>query len=230
MEEALQSLRLGRVLAATLLLVGMNGYSLGCASSAPQIGTFPLARPVVFDSGDGATAFRLLPETDSILLQNRNKKTLASVMVESGRLSIGNSAGEVTWYVERRSGKSLRLLVKSASDERLAFTIKADSDGDVKIDDGEKKRVAIAKRRDYGFKLVSSTGELIARVRSRNGKTSVRDGRGTTYLTTRDPIAPVAVVLLVFEEFPIEVAAGLAVATAFWPSDEAVHPSTETAP
>ena len=218
MREALQSLRFSRALAMTLLLIG---YSLGCASSGTRPAAFPSAHPVVFDSEDDVTAFRLRPVTDSILFENRKNKVLASVREESGRLVVENSAGQVAWYVERRSGKNLRLLVRSARDESVAFTIKADSDSDIKVEDGEKKLIAVAKRRDYGFKLSSATGELIARVRSRSDKTSVRDGQGTTYLTTRDPIPPEAVVLLVFEQFPVEVAAGLGVATAFWPEAEA---------
>jgi hypothetical protein len=220
MEEVLPTRRLqgNRALVLVVLMVFSLGLGLGCASAGPTPVAFPSAHPVVFDAEDGATAFQLAPNGESISLRNGKKAVLASVRESGGRLAIEDASGEVAWFIERRPGASLRLRVIEAKNGATAFVIKSDSDGDVKVENGEKKRMAVAKRRDYGFKLVDPGGKLIARIRSRSGKTSVRDAAGTTYLTTRDAIPAEAVALLVFERFPIEVAAGLGVATAFWPA------------
>jgi len=218
MEEALQTRRFKQSLTLALFFFGVGlAFGPGCASTGPTPSAFPSGHPVVFDSEDGSTAFRLAPNADSITLSNGKKEKLASVRESRGRLVVEDAMGHAAWFIHRHPGKFLRLRV-IGDDGVTAFIIKADSDGDLKVDDGNKRRIAVAKRRDYGFKLVDAGGKLIARIRSRSGKTSVRDAAGTTYLTTRDAIPAEAVALLVFERFPIEVAAGLGVATAFWPA------------
>lgn len=228
MEEVLQTRRLkrNRALVLTVLMVFGLAVGLACASTGPTPVAFPSAHPVVFDSDDGATAFRLAPNADSITLSNGKREVLASVRESGGRLVLEDASGSAAWFIERSPGASLRLRVIGAKSGETAFVIKADSDGDLKVETGTKERIAIAKRRDYGFKLVDPDGNLIARILSRSGKTSVRDAAGTTYLTTRDAISARAVALLVFERFPIEVAAGLGVATAFWPERQGSETTT----
>jgi hypothetical protein len=199
-----------------LVILALPGLMTGCASEVSAPAAFQNAERIDFDDAAGRTALRLEPDSDSIRVEGPRGALIATVREKSGELVVENAAGEATWLIDESDDDRLRLRVRAASSDRVAFNLKEEPDGDLKIDDANGERIAVAKRRAYGFKVVSGAGETLARIRLRSGKISVRDAAGLTYLTTRDAISTRAAALLVIESLPVEVASGLGVATAFW--------------
>lgn len=188
----------------------------GCASNTLLSPAFGSSTQVDFDDAAGRTVLRLKPDGDSIRVEGPKGALIATVSEKSDTLRVDDAGGKATWIIEEVHGERLHLRVRSASSNRVAFDLKEEPDGDLDIDDGDGNRIATAKQRSYGYKLVSAEGKTLARIRSRAGKISVRDHTGLTYLTTRDSISIRAVALLSLEALPVEAASGLGVATAFW--------------
>ena len=198
--------------------------TLSCATSSGKGGALADARRVDFLAADGKVGIRIDPRDGLVRVEGRRGTALATVRGEGDRLAVADANGRTVYYVERPGSEERRLHVRSAADERVVYELKLDPDGDLKVRDESGRRISAAKRRDYGYKVVSGDGETVARVRARSGKISVRDPSGATYLSTRASIPPDAVALLILEALPIEAAAGLGVALAFWSPPEAPAP------
>lgn len=200
----------------SLVFIALLACTYGCASNTLSPAAFGTATRIDFDDADGRTALRLRPDGDSVRVEGPKSSLIATVREGSDGLRVDDARGKATWIIEEIDDEQLHIRVRGASSNRIAFELKEEPDGDLQIDDGDGNRIATAKQRSYGYKLVSSKGKTLARVRSRAGKISVRDHTGLTYLTTRDSISTRAVALLALEALPVEAASGLGVATAFW--------------
>ncbi len=200
----------------SIVFFALLACTAGCASNTLSPPAFGTSIRIDFDDADGRTALRLQPDGDSVRVEGPKGSLIATVREGSDGLRVDDARGKATWLIKEIPNGQLHLRVSSASSNRTAFELKEEPDGDLQIDDGDGNRIATAKQRSYGYKLVSSEGKTLARVRSRAGKISVRDHTGLTYLTTRDSISTRAVALLALEALPVEAASGLGVATSFW--------------
>ncbi len=209
-----------------IALIALLAFASGCASNTLAPSAFGTSAQIDFDDADGRTALRLEPDGNSIRVEGPKGRLIATVRENSDVLRVDDAAGESKWIIQKIPGERLHLRVRSAPSNRIAFELKEEPDGDLDIDDGNGNRIATAKQRSYGYKLVSSEGNTLARVRLRSGKISVRDHTGLTYLTTRDSISTRAVALLALETLPVEAASGLGVATAFWAGNPSPGEST----
>jgi len=207
------------------VISGIVLAALSCATSHRGPKAFASVRRVDFEAADGRVAIRLEPRGESIRVEGRGGIVLATIRADAERLVVEDAHGRAIWFIESPGPQERRIRVRTPGDEGVAFEVKRDPDGDLEVRDEYGRRTLVAKRRAYGYKIVSGEGEAVARVRARPGKISVRNRSGTTYLSTRDEIPVEAVALLMMETLPIEAAAGLGVAVAFWiPQDAPTAP------
>ena len=185
-----------------------------------------MARVISFDGADGQRAFRLSLERDVVQVQDAQRKLLATLVLrtessDAGRprevLQVQDANGRSLGFIRPIPGKRAGLEVTAPDGRgRRLFALLWERDGDLRLERDNDVLVYKIKKRDYGFKIVDSDGVVESRIRTRLGKTSVRDASGVTYLSTRDPVSEAAVAAFMLRGVPFEIAAGLGVAVAHW--------------
>ena len=79
-----------------------------------------------------------------------------------------------------------------------------------RLKNGEETLIYEIKKRDYGFEIEDSKEASIAKVKLKDGKSSLRNSDDKTLYSTRDPIALPAITCLGFEAIEsLELRAGL---------------------
>ncbi len=190
---------------------------VGCRTqgSADLGETIRLESGVEFDGPDGADLLSLDPRPAGVTLSDGAGATRARYRLVEGRLRIRESVGKPVGFVARApdGGRGLRILDASGS---VIFVLRSEPDGDLRLEDAEEVTVYELKSRDYGLKVVGASGELEAKVRTREGKISLRKADGKTVLGTRAAIPPVAVACLALRDLRLSYRVGLVLAILHW--------------
>ncbi len=167
-----------------------------------------LASTVKIKHGNGEAAWKLKPKDDGAKLVDGDEQELARYKVSpSGKIKISRSDDAALGAVEGRPGK-WRLV--DPADAKL-FVLQRQDDGDWKVERGtEEVLLATLKRRDYGWKVVTAAEELLGKAKRKGEKTSLRDPAEETIYYTKDPLASVALAVLLVEDIPLPLRMGLA--------------------
>jgi hypothetical protein len=205
-------------LSRALIPVGI--LALSCTAGGPptespiEAGGIQLASGIELEGANGADVLRLKPRESDVQLTDGDGTTIARFRIEEGRLRIREAVGGPVGFVEREEGMGFRI-VEAPSGEVL-YTLRAEPDGDLRLGDGNGELVYEIKARDYGFKVIDAKGQLEGKIRTKEGKISVRDAAGETVLGTRDPVPAVAVACLALRSVRLSYRAGLLLAVLHW--------------
>ena len=191
----------------TTIIVAFAACTLACAGNPLRLPSE--ATRYVLDGPDGERALVLRLKSDVVVVEDGHYKQLAILRWAQDGVTVEDGNGRNRGRVVKIDAGKYRVVASSGS---TLFELTSEPDGDIKLIDGDARRVYVIKRRNYGYKLLDAHGVVAARIRSRQGKLSVRDANGVTFLSTRDPIPLKSLVALMLEQIPLEYAAGLAVA------------------
>ncbi len=192
-------------------------HLFACASTSEDDRMLGGPTRAIFEAANGKTALRFDVDDGTLQLRGAEGELLAVVRRDADRLLVSGPAPGRQWIIERTAER--RLAVSRPEAEIPSYSLRVDPDGDLKVAGEDGERLAVAKHRDYGYKIVSGDGAMLGKLRSRSGKHSLRDDSGLTYLSTHAPIPSASVALLSLEALPLDVAAGLAAAVAIWPPE-----------
>ena len=201
-----------RVLVISLTLLSLAGVS--CSSSG-KVGTSPgvgLAHEVELDGPEGADALKLEPKENKIELEDGTGQEIATFRWKGDRFSLRNAQGQSVGTLRFSPPDTLQLVV----DDRVHLELEREPDGDLRLVNEADRLLYEIKKRDYGAKVEDATGNEIAKVRVKNGKTSIKNADGTTALSTRDPLPPAAAACFGLTQLTREHQAVLCVGVVQW--------------
>ncbi|MFQ5655244.1 MAG: hypothetical protein ACE5GW_11010, partial [Planctomycetota bacterium] len=165
----------------------------------------------------GKDAWKLDVTRSDVELEDRKDREIASYKIKAGRLRIKQGKSKVLGYVQPVSKKKgFRIL--DPSKKKTRFLLSPEPDGDWRLETKDGRVLLKIKKRESGFKIVSAKGDTRAKVKVRKGKTSLRDAKGKTTLSTRDPIPPLAAACLTLEPLSMPERVGLCLAIIQWGS------------
>ncbi|MCA8959790.1 MAG: hypothetical protein KDC38_04730 [Planctomycetes bacterium] len=192
---------------------------VGCASWLSRVDS---ATPIPgggikVEDGAGETLFELEPDGSDIDLESPAGR-VGTYRVVGDRIEFHGVDG-AEYEFARSDGSAWTVEVRSGEQTRIK--IGQEPDGDFRVDDaGGQERWKI-KKRDYGYKVVSSVTTREWKVRVKSDKASVRDDTDTTILSTDDTTSGPFMACLSLASDPatasLPLRAGLALATAVWP-------------
>ncbi len=162
---------------------------------------------------------KLVPRRERVKLEDANGELLARFTLDAGRLRIERVPHELAGFVvpAGEGGRGLQIL--DARGGKLIYQLVREPDGDLKLEDGNRKLLYKMKLRDYGFKTVDAGGAVQSRVRVKPGKVSLRDATGRTTLSTEEEIAPAAAACFTLGDLPLVYQTGLALGIIHWGTD-----------
>ena len=163
-----------------------------------------------FDGADGKRALVLREVEGLIRVEDGRRRLLASLRLTAEAIEVEDIRGESRGRVPMSDDRTYRVV--AAGELGAQFELSIEPDGDMSVEGTGGALLYQIKKRKYGYKVVDASGQVESRIRSRAGKVSVRDGTGTTFLSTRQPMSPAAVAALSLSQVPIEYAAALALA------------------
>jgi hypothetical protein len=198
-----------------LLCIPLTFLAVACATQ-PRTGGLKLAEEVEFDAADGQVSFQLEPGDGEIEVENGAGDRLAGLRLEGDHIEITDDERRPMGSVVRVSAPRPGFRVLDPDGRTTVVSLRREPDGDLIVEDAAGERLYIVKQRDYGFKTVDRRGKLENKVRVKDSKVSVRDASGDTYLSTRDPISPEAVAVMVLDDVRFGHAVALGVAVAHW--------------
>lgn len=220
-----------RWLSLGLLLAIVLGVSItGCtASTSPNLETPPTtvepATPsptsspqatdakatlntLKFKQGSGAEAFSLKLKADGAKLVDPASAELARLTVDDGKkVKIKDAQDKPLGYVVKNGD---HWKVENASQSKTLYVLRRQADGDYKLEDGQDQPIYRIKARDYGYEIETPDKQSLYKVKVKEGKTSLRNAKDETVLSTKDAIAPMAFVAFGFEVLTPEQQAALA--------------------
>ena len=186
------------------------------ACASPPAAPPTLAKRVSFEADGGTPVFQLVSSGALVEVEDARGRRLARILITKDRVAVETGSGAAVASILAPTEERPGYHVEDASGRSL-YRLRVEPDGDLKVRDIHSTTIYELKKRDYGFKAVPAGGGEPTRVRTSQGRTSIRDDSGHSYLKTRDPIPVASVAVLALEDLPFEVAAGLAVAVAEWP-------------
>jgi hypothetical protein len=157
----------------------------------------------------GPQELELKPKDDGAKLVDASDNEIARYKDKGDKLKVKGPNDEALGYV---SGDAGHLKVKGPDGETLLFELKKQDDGDYKLKDGAKNDLYKVKAKDYGLKIEDASDNEIAKVKVKGDKVDVRNASDATLFETKDGISPVAAACLAFEQIPLPLRVGLALA------------------
>ena len=165
----------------TISLIGAAAMSPGLASADTPL----IAKKIEFDDANGDEAFRFDPESQGVELQRaKGKKRLATYERSGKKLTIDlpkiGDGGSVEF-----NGKQMHFQLRDAKGT-VRWVLMQEPDKDWRLSDPAGKLHCKLKLRDDGYKLVDAKDETQGRIKVKEDKISIRDGKGKEVLRTKD--------------------------------------------
>jgi len=148
---------------------------------------------VKFKDGNSKTVYSIKFRADGAKLVDDEERELARYNYSKGKVKIKDADDNVLGYIV---GDAKKLKVEDASQEITFFKMQSQDDGDWKLEDRQDKLVYRIKKRDYGYELETPDKKRFRKVKSDQGKISLRDPNEKTIYSTKDDIKPLAVACL----------------------------------
>lgn len=208
-----------KIVRTAAILALLTSFSIGASRCTPAGREIQLDHAIEFDGLDSARVMKLVPRRERVKLEDANGELLARFTLDAGRLRVERAPRELAGFVvpAGEGGRGLQIL--DARGGKLIYQLVREPDGDLKLEDGNRKLLYKMKLRDYGFKTVDAGGAVQSRVRVKPGKVSLRDATGRTTLSTGEEIAPAAVACFTLRDLPLEYQTGLALGIIHWGTD-----------
>ena len=150
-----------------------------------------LKQKIEFDGKDGEEIFRLDPEGEEADLQSAGgKKTLATFAKAGSAITIELPKKDELSKVTVDDARQKYVL--SDPEGKTRWSLEREPDGDWELFDGARKLVIEIKLKDYGYKLVDENDTEKGKVKKRDDKLSLRDGKDDEILRTKDTDNPLA--------------------------------------
>ncbi|MDA0867263.1 MAG: hypothetical protein O2890_12775 [Cyanobacteria bacterium] len=128
---------------------------------------------------------------------------------ESGKVKIKDPSDAVLGYVITQEGY---WKVENAEQTQELFILRAQDDGDYKLEDGSDAQIYRIKQRDYGYEVETPDKTSLYKVKLKDGKLSLRDANEVTVMSTQSPLVPIAMACFGFDVLTPEQQAALAYA------------------
>lgn len=143
--------------------------------------------------GEGAAAYSLKKKDDGAKLVNAAEEEVARFKLSGTKLKVKGPDEKVLGHIVVSPGE---LKVKDAEQTQELFEIQRGEDGDWKLKDGADRLLLRIKKRDYGWEIETPDDVRQAKVKSDGGKVSLRDADEKPLWYTKDPLKPLALVML----------------------------------
>lgn len=163
-----------------------------------------------FKRDDGSEAFSIKFQPDGAKWVDGNDQELARFNLdENQKVKIKDASDNVLGFIVIKDGY---WKVENAEQTQELFILRRQDDGDYKLEDGSDTQIYRIKVRDYGYEIETPEKESLYKVKVRDGKVSLRNAKDETVISTRAPIAPIAVASFGFDVLSPEQQAALAFA------------------
>ncbi len=145
-----------------------------------------LAAKIKVEDGLGKLAFSIKPEDDGAKLVDASDHEIARFNLKGDKLKVKDSADRVLGYVTGSYGK---YHLKDQQQKTVLFELQRQADGDWKMEDGHEKLLYKIKKREYGFEIEDAYAQSLAKVKTKDGKVSLRDASDKTRYATHSSAA-----------------------------------------
>ncbi|MDA0267847.1 MAG: hypothetical protein O3A14_13025 [Cyanobacteria bacterium] len=168
------------------------------------------AEKLKFKRDDGSEAFSIKFRADGAKLVDGDDQEIARFTLdESGKVKIKDPSDAVLGYVITQEGY---WKVENAEQTQELFILRAQDDGDYKLEDGSDAQIYRIKQRDYGYEVETPDKTSLYKVKLKDGKLSLRDANEVTVMSTQSPLVPIAMACFGFDVLTPEQQAALAYA------------------
>lgn len=186
----------GMTLRSQIVVMGLVGALVAAAASRsssapPKLAEKPPPRTdkIKFKDANGKTAFSLKFRDDGAKLVDGEEKELARFIRSGKKIKIKDPDDKVLGYIAVTPDK---LRLESVDEKSELFTLQRQADGDWKLEDPTQARVYTIKRREYGVEIEDTKKTSLFKVKSKSGKTSLRDASDKTVYQTNEQISAAA--------------------------------------
>lgn len=139
---------------------------------------------------DGNDAFALKPKADGAKFVDANDQELARFTLdENDKVKIKDTNDSVLGYVIMKDGY---WKIEDAQQTQELFILRAQEDGDYKLEDGNDTQLYRIKQRNYGYEVETPTKESLYKIKLKAEKLSLRDANDVTVIATKSPMLPLA--------------------------------------
>lgn len=182
----------------------------GDAKNSDKTSDKTTLKTLKFKRGSGDDAFSFKIKADGAKVINPTETELARLTVDDGqKVKIKNAQDKPLGYVVK-NGNHWKL--ENAEQSKTLYVLRQQADGDYKLEDSQDQLIYRIKVRDYGYEVETPGKQSLYKVKVKEGKTSLRNAKDETVLSTKDAIAPIAFAAFGFEVLTPEQQAALAYA------------------
>ena len=169
----------------------------GQAKAAPK----QLSERINLKNADGQRTLEIKPESNGAKLAGTDDKEIARYSVSEHTLKIKDAADKVLGHIVRHDDA---YKIEDADRKNVLFKIAGKSNGDWSVEDGQQERLYRIKKRDYGFEIESESGASLAKVKLKDGKTSLRNAKDETLLSTKDHVSQLGLACVALDKIASE--------------------------
>lgn len=143
-----------------------------------------------FKRDDGSEAFSLKFKSDGAKLVDSSDQEIARLNLdENQKVKIKTPDETVLGYVISQDGY---WKVENAEQTQELFILRRQDDGDYKLEDGNDQELYRIKARDYGFEIETPDKQSLYKIKVKGEKTSLRNASDETVISTKSPMATIA--------------------------------------
>lgn len=160
-----------------------------------------LAERINLKDADGKRVFEIKPESNGAKLVGADDKEIARYTASDHTLKIKDAADKVLGHIVRQED---HYKVEDADRKHVLFKIALKSNGDWSVEDGKQERLYRIKKRDYGYEIESPAEVSLAKVKLKEGKTSLRNAKDVTLYSTKDHISQTGLACVALDKISSE--------------------------
>lgn len=160
-----------------------------------------LAARITLKKADGQRAFEIKPESNGAKFVGPDDKEIARYSVSEHTLKVKDASDKVLGFIVRH-GDAYK--VEDADRKNVLFKIAGKESGDWSVENGKQERLYRLKKRDYGIEIELESGMSLAKVKLKDGKTSLRNAKEETQLSTKDHISQLGFACLALDKIESE--------------------------
>ena len=169
-----------------------NSQAVATKAAVPKVAF----EKIKLKNAKGKTAFSLKPQPDGAKLVDGKEKEVARYKLSPGKLKIKDANDKTLAYIIMAHP---HLHIEDAKQEERLWKLQRQSDGDWKLERRNDTLVYRIKKRSYGFEIETPKKQSLHKVKFKSGKTSLRDAKDQTVLSTKNKIDPLALSCLGLE-------------------------------
>lgn len=165
---------------------------------------------VKFKNTMGKTEYSIKPKSNGAKLVDAQEKELARYTSSARKMKIKDAKDKTLAYIIFAAP---HFHIEDAQQQQRLWKFQRQSDGDWKLEKQNQTLVNRVKKRDYGYEVESATKKSLYKAKLKGEKTSLRDAKDKTKLSTKNKISTLSVACLGLDAIQDErVRIGLAIA------------------